>query len=481
MDGDDFDSKTDAFLAWLANIGVVMSPKVALVDLRSDGRGRGLVALADIEEDEVLFSIPRSAVLNTTTALNSSDISTIPAILEMPSWLALTAIILAEGQRPDSKWAPYLALLPRELDSLVFWSEAELQELQASTVVQKIGRAAAEVMFSQHISPLKLENGSVEMCHRVASIIMAYAFDIPEKASQDGPENERAEEGDDLVSDDGEDEKTILSMIPLADMLNADAARNNARLCCDNEDLEMRSIKQISRGDEIFNDYGQLPQSDLLRRYGYTTDNYASYDVAEVSTQSILSSLAKEQQLSAGQPLQPLSREQLERRVELAQREGVYEDSYDICHPGPDGPSIPDELLGLLYLLLLDEENLAVIESSQTSMSSWSKLATSLVGQVLTIVLESRTKDYPTSIEEDRAILKAGNLTNRQAMAIQVRLGEKLVLEKAMQEAKSFSGSDKKMRLNQDAPPINEADSRSSKGKRKVEDNTTGRKKGRFR
>tara|TARA_R110002060_G_scaffold44129_4_gene55574 strand:- start:181 stop:366 length:186 start_codon:yes stop_codon:yes gene_type:complete len=46
---------------------------------------------------------------------------------------------------------------------------------------------------------------------------MAYAFDIPEKASQDEPEN--AEEGDDLVSDDEEDEKTILSMIPLADML----------------------------------------------------------------------------------------------------------------------------------------------------------------------------------------------------------------------------------------------------------------------
>lgn len=130
---------------------------------------------------------------------------------------ALTAIILAEGQRPASKWAPYLALLPRELDSLVFWSEAELKELQASTVVHKIGRTAAEDLFSRHIAPLKLENGNVEMCHRVASIIMAYAFDIPERASQDGPET--TDEGDELISDDGEDEKTILSMIPLADML----------------------------------------------------------------------------------------------------------------------------------------------------------------------------------------------------------------------------------------------------------------------
>ncbi|KAL2067851.1 hypothetical protein VTL71DRAFT_15949 [Oculimacula yallundae] len=477
MDGDDFQSKTDAFLAWLEDIGVVINPKVAMVDLRSAGKGRGVVAMEDIREDEVLFTIPRSAVLNTTTALGPSDISTTPAILDMPSWLALTAIILAEGQRQDSKWAPYLALLPRDLDSLVFWSDEELKELQASTVVHKIGRAAAEDMFSRHISPL-LHNANSEMCHRVASIIMAYAFDIPEIASQDGPEN--TEEEDDLVSDDGEDEKTILSMIPLADMLNADATRNNARLCCDNEDLEMRSIKMISKGDEILNDYGQLPQSDLLRRYGYTTDNYAPYDIAELPTQAILSMLAKEMQLNAGGTLQPLSAEQQERRVELAQREGVYEESYDICHPGPDGPSIPDEILGFLYLLLLDEENLAAIESSEAALSSRSKLATTLVGQVLALILESRVTDYSTTIEDDRAILKAGNLTTRHAMAVQVRLGEKLVLDKAAQEVRSFVGSDRKMRLKQDLP-AEETKPQSSKGKRKFNDDEGGRKKGRSR
>ncbi|KAH7393112.1 hypothetical protein BKA64DRAFT_76771 [Cadophora sp. MPI-SDFR-AT-0126] len=473
MDGDDFESKTGAFLAWLKSMGVVMNPKIGLSDFRSASRGRGVVALADIEEDEGLFVIPRSAVLNTTTALSPTDTATLPAILEMPSWLALTAIILAEGQRQDSKWAPYLALLPRELDSLVFWSEAELKELQASTVVNKIGRSAAEDMFSQHIAPLNLENGSLEMCHRVASIIMAYAFDIPEKASQD--ETQNTEEGDDLVSDDGEDERTTLSMIPLADMLNADATMNNARLCCYNEDLEMRSIKPISKGEEILNDYGQLPQSDLLRRYGYTTDNYAVYDVAELSTESILTLLTTEQLLSSNETLPPLSREQLDRRVDLAQREGVYEDSYDICHSGPDGPSISDDLLGFIYLLLLDEENLAAIESSQASMSSRSKLATGLVGQVLASVLESRAKEYATTAEEDRALLQVGNLTRRHTMAIKVRLGEKEVLEKATQDAKLFAGSDKKMRLKQDSP----AETKS--GKRKLDDNAAGRKKGKFR
>jgi N-lysine methyltransferase SETD6 len=71
-------------------------------------------------------------------------------------------------------------------------------------------------MFSQSIVPLGLANYTTEECHRVASIIMSYAFDIPETTAKD---DDKVEDGDDLVSDDGEDERTILSMIPLADIL----------------------------------------------------------------------------------------------------------------------------------------------------------------------------------------------------------------------------------------------------------------------
>jgi SET domain-containing protein 6 len=55
-----------------------------------------------------------------------------------------------------------------------------------------------------------------------------------------------------------------------------------ARLFQEEGALVMRAIKPINTGDEIFNDYGELPRSDLLRRYGYVTNNYAQYDVAEL-------------------------------------------------------------------------------------------------------------------------------------------------------------------------------------------------------
>jgi SET domain-containing protein 6 len=384
--------------------------------------------------------------------------------------------MISEGLRKDSKWAPYLAVLPRQLDSLAFWSDSELAQLQASTVVNKIGKAGAEELFSQHIAPLGLEDCDPEMCHRVASIIMAYAFDIPEEGTTKDTNQNAEDDGDDVVSDDGEDEKTILSMIPLADMLNADADRNNARLCCDNEDLEIRTIKPIRKGEEIFNDYGQLPRSDLLRRYGYVTENYAAYDVAEIPTQTILSAL---QSREASQLFTPLSKQELQNRIELSERENVYEDSYDICHPSPDGPSIPDELLALLYLLLLDQDNSEAILNSQTALPSRSKLVTELIGKVLVIILRIQEKEYGTTLEEDENLLESGHLSDRAIKAIQVRIGEKAVLRKAIQEATTFAGSDKRMRVVQSTKCDSEV--QDGKGKRASEETSKLKKKGRFR
>lgn len=44
----------------------------------------------------------------------------------------------------------------------------------------------------------------------------------------------------------------------------------------------MVTLKPVKQGEEIFNDYGQLPRSDLLRRYGYVTDSYKQWDVVEI-------------------------------------------------------------------------------------------------------------------------------------------------------------------------------------------------------
>lgn len=51
--------------------------------------------------------------------------------------------------------------------------------------------------------------------------------------------------------------------------------------------MTMISLKSIKKGEELFNDYGQLPRSDLLRRYGYITDRYKQWDVVELSIDAL--------------------------------------------------------------------------------------------------------------------------------------------------------------------------------------------------
>lgn len=253
----------------------------------------------------------------------------------------------------------------------------------------------------------------------------------------------------------------------------------------------MRSIKPITAGEEIFNDYGQLPRSDLLRRYGYVTENYGKYDVAEISTDDLLS-LFRSKEAFHSLHLKPLNQEELDSRVsaiyfirmfrtdsvcqvELAEREGVFEDSYDISHPGPEDPSIPDELLALLYLILLDDQSLKDLHDSDR-LPSRSKLATELVGQVLVTALQLREKEYTTSLNEDKALLSAETLPHRTCMAIQVRHGEKAVIQAAIKEATGFTGSNKRMRL------AGKSDSSGGgKGKRSMEEAMGPNKKGRFR
>jgi SET domain-containing protein 6 len=203
------------------------------------------VAQSNIPEGEELFSIPRGLVL----AVQNSELKTLLGqdVEQLGPWLSLMLVMLYEYlQGEKSKWAPYFRVLPSRFDTLMFWSPAELHELQASTIVEKIGREGAEQSILEMIAPVVRGNPALfppahgvasfdgdagaaallELAHVMGSLIMAYAFDI-EKAEDDDDEGEAA---DDSYMTDDEEEQLPKGMVPLADLLNADADRNNVSL-----------------------------------------------------------------------------------------------------------------------------------------------------------------------------------------------------------------------------------------------------------
>ena len=225
--------------------------------------------------------------------------------------MSLVLVMIYEsGLGGKSAWWPYLRLLPTNFDTLVYWLPSELAELQGSAVLKKIGKEGADESFRTVLLPLvsshmdlfgeyasalggpEKEATLLQVAHRMATLVMAYAFDLEEEV--------RTRDGEDSLIDEASQPK---AMVPLADMLNADGDKNNvsssfnsfgalslmgqARLYQGETSMTMIAIKAISKGNEIFNDYGSLPRSDILRRYGYITDQYKKWDVVELDGDTV--------------------------------------------------------------------------------------------------------------------------------------------------------------------------------------------------
>jgi SET domain-containing protein 6 len=338
-----------------------------------------------------------------------------------------------------SNWAPYFSVLPTEFNTLMFWSEDELAELQASAVRNKIGKEGANEMFLEQLLPVIKEfaniffagderapqraeemrdERNVTLMHNMGSLIMAYAFDVE-------PASPRKDVDEDGFAEEEEDEALPKGMIPLADMLNADADRNNARLFYENKYLDMKALKPIKAGDEIFNDYGPLPRSDLLRRYGYVTDNYAQYDVVEISMD-----LVTDMTTAAGI--------HSDERLEYLEEQEIIDTGYDITASSPFTiqESLSPELIILIESLLLPKDEFDRLKG-KGKLPKPEKI-TSKGAEFLHKLVQARSAQYTTTLEEDAKPMNgappaklAPAKERRYAMAKAVRIGEKQLLKQA--------------------------------------------------
>jgi SET domain-containing protein 6 len=373
-----------------------------------------------------------------------------------------------------SNWAPYFRVLPGDFNTLMFWSEDELAELQASAVVRKIGRQSADENFKNELLPVikefaqlifaedeRAQERAAEMeseagmllMHKMGSLIMAYAFDVEPAQSH----KEVDEEG--YASED-EDEALPKGMVPMADMLNADADRNNARLFYEEESLSMKALKSIPAGQEIFNDYGPLPRSDLLRRYGYITDNYAQYDVVEIPFELVTQTALVANVYS-------------ETRLEYLDENDLVETGYDICasEPFTIQESVSPELIVVVETLLLDNEEFDRLKSKGKLPKP--EKTTARGAEFLHRLVQVRLQQYRTTLGEDMSAANGASLTGkvtskerRYSMAKQVRIGEKRiltqteeVLEQLGRELMTANGSAKR-------PAEEEAEADVGQGKR---------------
>ncbi|KAI1135604.1 SET domain-containing protein [Hypoxylon sp. FL0543] len=455
MSDPNFDSKSASFLEWFkAWPGATFHPDIKIEDLRDKGAGRGVVATADIPEDTVLFTIPRAAIINTET----SDLpKRIPQVFETTgledtdneadedgsetsgppdNWVSLILIMIYEYLQGDkSRWKPYFDVLPSQFETLMWWSEQELVELQASSIVAKIGKDEADGMFRSRVLPVieahadvfypegserLSEDQLMNLAHRMGSTIMAYAFDLENDDEDADPEND-----DEWVED--KEGTLMMGMVPMADILNADA-EFNAHVNHGEDSLSVTTLRPIPAGGEILNYYGPLGNGELLRRYGYVTDRHARHDVTEISWDLILSVLKDTLKIDEaiwGKAVNELDPEEIEDAF-VIERDSGEPDSRGELHGEATFKEIPTDLIEQIHTILK-----AIRKVSPTTIPD-KALRDEITFTTIHRALELRLAQYPTSQAFDYDLLTNSKVSGRQKMAVAVRWGEKVLLQEAI-------------------------------------------------
>lgn len=188
----------------------------------------------------------------------------------------------------------------------------------------------------------------------------------------------------------------------------------------------MIALKQIPKGQQVFNDFGPLPRSDLLRRYGYVTEKYKKFDVVEISIESVRNAASK---------INNLNDEESQERLQLAARWGALEDAYDLTHTsGTARFELDEDMLLTIEALLLDTDSHKRITSVAKLCERRLPTMSMNLCLVLKDIIKRRLDTYATPIAQDVNILQNMTLQKRHRMAIEVRLGEKEILAAAADE-----------------------------------------------
>lgn len=437
-----------SFLQWCNRVGLVLSSKVC-VSKEGTVADYGMLAKDDIEEGEVLFTIPRSALLHQETTKVSALLEKERSCLESSSgWVPLLLALLYEYTSPQSHWKPYLSLWSnfKTLDHPMFWSKEERDRLLKGTGIPEavdtdlanIQREYTDVVLpfiTKHPDLWSPSTHTLDLYTQLVAFVMAYSFQEPQEEEND---------------EDDEEEKAPNPpmMVPMADMLNH-VSNHNANLEFTPDSLKMVCVRPIQKGEEVFNTYGQMANWQLLHMYGFTepyqsnsndTVDIPISNLYKVATQGIQSDLDLQ-----------LVEEQWEMLSEMMQEKAAFVF-------GKQGCLTDTELHTVLKVLCMsgeefsefkdnegweedDEDDEASLAFSNEGLPGLKASWKWLIHEAARLTLRSYGDEEEQGVKSDQALMedKAAfkGLSSRQQNALQVRCGQKSILHRLVELTKS--------------------------------------------
>jgi hypothetical protein len=398
-----------AFVEWLQAHGTYLSPKatwgrprhpLAIADETTDDgepSGRGLVAVKGLTQGEAMFQLPKELIVNKERA-----VELVPGLdRETDEFIAIAVLLVQERSKGDgSFWKPYLDILPRdeELNALFRWSEEDFEPLKASPTV-----AAAKSLRAK----LRAE------------------FEAMEEALFTG---DRASFPEDVFTLDAWEwafavlfsraiflqKESAIALVPYADLINHSPFVSTyidmqAELLTGEKYVSLYTDRPYNKMDQVFVTYGPKSNAELLVSYGFLVERNP-YDAVDLATYP-----------STADPL-------------------YGEKVAFLASCGVDGP-VDFPLYGDRYPMeLIEFLRLCVCDADQIGSADFGNYVSeeneSAAARALCDACEAALAAYPHTIEEDRALMadKAlyRTLSVKARCAIRQRLGEKLILQRTM-------------------------------------------------
>ncbi|KAL6635047.1 hypothetical protein ACP70R_027718 [Stipagrostis hirtigluma subsp. patula] len=237
---------------WLVDSGL---PEQRLAIQRVDVGERGLVALKNIRKGEKLLFVPPSLVITADSEWSRPEVGDVMKRNSVPDWPLIATYLISEASLGDSsRWSSYIAALPRQPYSLLYWTRAELDTyLVASPIRERAIQRITDVIgtyndlrdriFSKHSDLFPKEVYNMETFLWSFGILFSRLVRLP---SMDGR----------------------VALVPWADMLNH-SPEVETFLDYDKSSKGIVFTTDRSYQPDVFISYGKKSNGELLLSYGF--------------------------------------------------------------------------------------------------------------------------------------------------------------------------------------------------------------------
>ena len=258
------DAPLVAFAAWLEGAGGWLAPSLQITcDSKSSGRGVVVRDRATLSAGDIAVRLPFSLLITESTARAVPNLGA--------AGLSSTNLIAAFLLEENTRWRPYVDALPRQIETTLRWTEAELAELQASDL--RFHSLTRQRAVARHHASLKSLGVGLDEFGWALSVVWSRSHtlllpDPPSEFRAGGPPRQQG------------------ALAPLLDLFNHAAAPSLGAATTDVENgvLEIRAARALGGGEACTVPYGAgvagLPSARLLMDYGFCPAENAHDDVA---------------------------------------------------------------------------------------------------------------------------------------------------------------------------------------------------------